>query len=108
MNNLEAMQALIEGNKIKKNSWMCFEYIYLSKDYCLLDEDGAFVESNFLFPLGEDSWELWGDPKVTNESEERLDDVIRLLVANIGMEYNVRTNLPPICDWFYNKYKDKL
>ena len=75
---MEALKALSEGKKIRRNTWEEQEYIRLNKDGKLIDELGdpveIFFDSN---EIKEDSWKLANKPILNYSEKEYLENLIR-------------------------------
>lgn len=60
MNYIEALQALKDGKKIRKNSWGKNDYVYI-RECLILTNDGTTMEltTNCLAEITDDRWELY-------------------------------------------------
>lgn len=60
MNYIEALQALKDGKKIRKNSWGKNDYVYI-RECLILTNDGTTMEltTNCLAEIKDDRWELY-------------------------------------------------
>lgn len=75
---MEAMKALSEGKKIRRNSWDEQEYIRLNKDGQLIDELGDPVEIFFdSDDMKEDNWKLANKPILNYSEKDYLENLIR-------------------------------
>ena len=75
---MEAMKALSEGKKIRRNSWDEQEYIRLNKDGQLIDELGGPVEIFFdSDDMKEDNWKLANKPILNYSEKDYLENLIR-------------------------------
>lgn len=87
MNNQEALQALMDGKKIRGTDWYKLNYIHIDKKNKIFrDEEGDMV--NLLFDNPEQQWEEHIEPlKESSSSEDRVwdlkvGDVIELSYEN--------------------------
>ena len=75
---MEALKALSEGKKIRRNTWDEQEYIRLNQDGQLIDELGdpveIFFDSN---EIKEDSWKLANKPILNYSEKDYLENLIR-------------------------------
>ena len=75
---MEAMKALSEGTKIRRNTWDEQEYIRLNKDGQLIDELGDPVEIFFdSDDMKEDNWKLANKPILNYSEKDYLENLIR-------------------------------
>ena len=75
---MEAMKALSEGKKIRRNTWDEQEYIRLNKDGQLIDELGEPVEIFFdSDDMKEDNWKLANKPTLNYSEKDYLENLIR-------------------------------
>ena len=75
---MEAMKALSEGKKIRRNSWDEQEYIRLNNDGKLIDELGDQVEIFFdSDDMKEDNWKLANKPILNYSEKDYLENLIR-------------------------------
>ena len=75
---MEALKALSEGKKIRRNTWDEQEYIRLNKDGQLIDELGDPVEIFFdSDDMKEDNWKLANKPILNYNEKDYLENVIR-------------------------------
>ena len=75
---MEALKALSEGKKIRRNTWEEQEYIRLNKDGKLIDELGSPVEIFFdSNEINEDSWKLANKPILNYNEKDYLENLIR-------------------------------
>ena len=75
---MEAMKALSEGKKIRRNSWDEQEYIRLNKDGQLIDELGDPVEIFFdSDDMKADNWKLANKPILNYSEKDYLENLIR-------------------------------
>ena len=75
---MEAMKALSEGKKIRRNSWDEQEYIRLNKDGQLIDELGDPVEIFFdSDDMKADNWKLANKPILNYNEKGYLENLIR-------------------------------
>ena len=75
---MEAMKALSEGKKIRRNTWDEQEYIRLNKDGQLIDELGDPVEIFFdSDDMKEDNWKLANKPILNYSEKDYLENLIR-------------------------------
>lgn len=75
---MEALKALSEGKKIRRNTWDEQEYICLNKDGQLIDELGGPVEIFFdSDDMKKDNWELANQPILTYNEKDYLENLIR-------------------------------
>ena len=60
MNYIEALQALKDGKKIRKNSWGKNDYVYI-RECLILTNDGTTMEltTDCLSEITDDRWELY-------------------------------------------------
>ena len=75
MNNQEALQALMDGKKIRGTDWYKFNYIYIDKkDNIFRDEEGDMIFLQIDSPRQE--WEEHVEPlKKSSSSEDRVWDL---------------------------------
>ena len=75
---MEALKALSEGKKIRRNTWDEQEYIRLNKDRQLIDESGSPVEIFFdSDDIKEDNWKLANKPILNYSEKDYLENLIR-------------------------------
>ena len=75
---MEAMKALSEGKKIRRNSWEEQEYIRLNNDGQLIDELGGPVEIFFdSDDMKADNWKLANKPILNYSEKDYLENLIR-------------------------------
>lgn len=75
---IEALKALSEGKKIRRNTWDEQEYIRLNKDGQLIDELGSPMEIFFdSDDLKEDNWKLANKPILNYSEKDYLENLIR-------------------------------
>ena len=75
---MEAMNALSEGKKIRRNSWDEQEYIRLNEDGQLIDELGDPVEIFFdSDDMKEDNWKPANKPILNYSEKDYLENLIR-------------------------------
>ena len=75
---MEAMKALSEGKKIRRNTWDEQEYIRLNNDGQLTDELGDPGENFFdSDDIKEDNWKLANKPILNYSEKEYLENLIR-------------------------------
>lgn len=75
---MEALKALSEGKKIRRNTWDEAEYIRLNKDGQLIDELGGPVEIFFdSDDIKEDNWKLANKPILNYSEKDYLENLIR-------------------------------
>ena len=75
---MEALKALSEGKKIRRNTWDEAEYIRLNKDGQLIDELGGPVEIFFdSDDIKEDNWKLTYKPILNYNEKNYLENLIR-------------------------------
>ena len=69
MNTKEAIQALIEGHKVRNKMWSSPVYMYFDED-TLFDSNGN--KFNTIFMSFSDDWEIYEEPKQTVTIERWL------------------------------------
>ena len=75
---MEALKALSEGKKIRRNTWDEAEYIRLNKDGQVIDELGGPVEIFFdSDDIKEDNWRLANKPILNYNEKDYLENLIR-------------------------------
>ena len=75
---MEALKALSEGKKIRRNTWDEQEYIRLNKDGQLIDELGDPVEIFFdSDDMKADNWKLANKPILNYNEKDYLENLIR-------------------------------
>lgn len=75
---MEAMKALSEGKKIRRNTWDEQEYIRLNQDGQLIDELGDSVEIFFdSDDMKKDNWKLANKPILNYSEKDYLENLIR-------------------------------
>ena len=75
---MEAMKALSEGKKIRRNTWDEQEYIRLNMDGQLIDELGDPVEIFFdSDDMKADNWKLANKPILNYSEKDYLENLIR-------------------------------
>lgn len=75
---MEALKALSEGKKIRRNTWDEQEYIRLNNDGQLIDELGSPVEIFFdSDDMKEDNWKLANKPILNYNEKDYLENLIR-------------------------------
>ena len=75
---MEALKALSEGKKIRRNSWDEQEYIRLNKDGQLIDELGGPVEIFFdSDDMKADNWKLANKPILNYSEKDYLENLIQ-------------------------------
>lgn len=75
---MEALKALSEGKKIRRNTWDEQEYIRLNDDGQLIDELGGPVEIFFdSDDMKKDNWKLANKPILNYNEKDYLENVIR-------------------------------
>lgn len=75
---MEAMKALSEGKKIRRNTWDEQEYIRLNDDGQLIDELSNPVEIFFdSDDMKADNWKLANKPILNYNEKDYLENVIR-------------------------------
>lgn len=75
----EAIKALEEGKKVRKNSWEMKEYIYLDKYGNIIQENGSDYELDCIYK--EDEWEIY--EKVKKEMPKEFEG-LKYLLASIN------------------------
>ena len=78
MNTKEAIQALIDGNKVRNRMWSSYIYMYFDED-TLFDSNGN--KFNTISMSFSDDWEIYEEPKKTVTIE-------KWLVSN-GMRFDI-------------------
>ena|SRR5436190_9630291 len=102
MNNREALIALAEGKKIRKQWWAEGGYIFLDeKRDTIVDEHRNMLVGN-CFDETHD-WELYPEPNAPISLEEKVNDLIRLKGLEIYPGGIYSGSNPR---WFYEKYKE--
>ena len=75
---MEALKALSEGKKIRRNTWDEQEYIRLNQDRQLIDELGDPVEIFFdSDDMKADNWKLANKPILNYSEKDYLENLIR-------------------------------
>ena len=75
---MEAIKALSEGKKIRRNTWDEQEYIRLNQDRQLIDELGNPVEIFFdSDDMKGDNWKLANKPLLNYSEKDYLENLIR-------------------------------
>lgn len=75
---MEALKALSEGKKIRRNTWDEQEYIRLNQDGQLIDELGGPVEIFFdSDDMKADNWKLANKPILNYSEKDYLENLIR-------------------------------
>ena len=75
---MEAMKALNEGKKIRRNTWDEQEYIRLNQDRQPIDELGDPVEIFFdSDDMKKDNWKLANKPILNYSEKDYLENLIR-------------------------------
>lgn len=75
---MEAMKALSEGKKIRRNTWDEQEYIRLNNDGQLIDELGDPVEIFFdSDDMKADNWKFANKPILNYSEKDYLENLIR-------------------------------
>lgn len=73
MNNKEALQALLEGKKIRKPNWNKEHYLFYSvKTDTIVDEDGNYRE----FHCNQTDWELYKESIFDDEEKAYLKTLV--------------------------------
>lgn len=75
---MEALKALSEGKKIRRNTWNEAKYIRLNKDGQLIDELGGPVEIFFdSDDIKENNWRVANKPILNYNEKDYLENLIR-------------------------------
>lgn len=70
MNFQEAVQAMKEGKKVRRNSWGNKDYHYGLNENMIVIYNGEKIEDNNAVIIDGDDWELYGK----NKTEEKIED----------------------------------
>jgi hypothetical protein len=83
MNDREAMQALLDGKKIRRSVWGRGEHIELTSDGTLLDEVGHKIILDFKVSFEDyDNWQIYTEPKSEeymrgwNDAKKKAIDIV--------------------------------
>lgn len=82
MNRIEAIKALYEGKKIRKNSWKTNEYICI-KDFEGLQGNNEVLAWGVILDAPYDKWELY------EEEIKNFDEIYKKLEKLRGKNFNI-------------------
>jgi hypothetical protein len=68
----EAMKALEEGKKVRKQNWNRYEYIFIDKTGRIADETGSTYEIN----RSNEGWELYDEREYVDELTKELYNIV--------------------------------
>lgn len=75
MNLLEALKALTEGKKIRRESWDRTPYIYIDKNGELRNSTGDLT--NIVIGVENDDWEIVEEPVLDKQEKNYLENFLR-------------------------------